>query len=270
MLTITGIRHAWPEQSGFCLNRKQGHPDYSFVHFISSVEIHLNGETIMVPNHACIIYRPGTPQHFVSQNPLLHDWFHFSGAPEPIFEKLNLLPNTLLYPKRWNFITDLVQEMESEFFAQKNHHEELLTLKITELFIKLSRSLCDESIISVDNSTSERLRKLRSKVLLSLNHPWTVAEMASSIPLSESRFYSVYRSFYGISPIDDLIHARIDAAKNALLFTDQTICDIAESLGYSNVTHFIRQFRSITGISPARYRKMNFILERGVTEKTLR
>lgn len=79
--------------------------------------------------------------------------------------------------------------------------------------------------------------------------------MAARIPLSESRFYTVYKSFYGTSPMEDLIRARIDSAKNALLFTDRTISSIAESLGYNNLTHFIRQFRSFTGMSPSGYRR---------------
>ena len=135
------------------------------------------------------------------------------------------------------------------------HHSELLTLKMKELFIRLSRSLYEESAAAVNSSTSESLRKLRGKILQSLNHPWTVADMASEVSLSESRFYSVYHTFYGTSPMDDLIRARIDAAKNALLFTDQPVCHIAEALGYNSVTHFIRQFRSFTGTSPARYRR---------------
>ena len=123
----------------------------------------------------------------------------------------------------------------------------------TELFYTKG---CNELTATVDDSVAERLRRLRSEMLLSLDHPWTVAEMASHIPLSESRFYNVYRAFYGTTPLNDLICARIDAAKNALLFTNQTISTIAESLGYSNVPHFIRQFHHLTGTSPARYRKI--------------
>ena len=84
---------------------------------------------------------------------------------------------------------------------------------------------------------------------------WTVAEMAARMNLSQSRFFSVYRSFYGNSPTDDLIRARIDAAKNALAFTDQPVARIAENLGYNNLTHFIRQFKALTGVSPSVYRK---------------
>ena len=129
-------------------------------------------------------------------------------------------------------------------------------LKMTELFIKLSRSLSDEYTAVIDTTTSEGLRRLRSEVLLSLNHPWTVAEMAARIPLSESRFsYGIQILLMGhlpwrISSVQGLIRQKI-----ALLFTDRTISSIAESLGYNNLTHFIRQFRSFTGMSPSGYRR---------------
>ena len=257
MFTITGIRHAWPEQAGFCLNRQNGHPDYSFVHFSNKVEINLHGETNVTSDHACIIYRPETPQHIVSHRPLVHDWFHFSGIPEPLLEQLELPLDTLFYPQNYQFITPLVQEMEREFFAHHVGSRELISARIVELFVLLSRASHNDSVLTTDDSTLERLRSLRSKVFASLDYPWTVAKMASHIPLSESRFYNIYRSFYGTSPMDDLIRARIDSAKNALSFTSQSISAIAASLGYSNATHFSRQFHQFTGMSPKQYRQIN-------------
>ena len=75
------------------------------------------------------------------------------------------------------------------------------------------------------------------------------------VGLSESRFAGLYKNFYGISPINDLIRARVNAAVNALENTGKSISEIAESLGYNNLPHFIRQFHSIVGMSPASYRK---------------
>ena len=97
MPLLYGIRHAWPEQAGFCLNRRKGYPGYSFVHFLTSVEIVIDGVRTVAPNHACIIYAPGTPQYFIARQPLVHDWFHFSEMPEGLPECLDLPLDTLLY-----------------------------------------------------------------------------------------------------------------------------------------------------------------------------
>lgn len=257
MFKVTGIRHAWPEKAGFCLNRPAGYHNYSFVHFISGAEITLNGETAEIPAHTCILYRPHTPQYFVSREPLIHDWFHFSADDtlDAMLLRLNLPADTLFYPRRADFITGIVQEMETEFFGSRIGREDLLDAKLRELFCRLSRTISGESELHVDPAAAERLQQLRSRMFMNLAHPWTVAEMASQVGFSESRFYSVYRAVYGNSPMDDLIHARIDAAKNALLFTSDPVSVIAESLGYGNLTHFIRQFKGITGLSPARYRR---------------
>ena len=255
MLNITAVRHAWPEPAGFYINRRNGHPEYTFLHFINGTEIRIDGKQVSVPHHTCIIYRPGTPQYFYNQKPLIHDWMHLTGDLSDLLENLKIPMDTLLYPQRFDFITDIMRELESEFYSQKSGRERILTLKTEELFIKLARSCSGEYEAAVDTSTEERLRKLRDEIFLSLGHHWTVSEMAERVSLSESRFYGVYRSVYGTSPIDDLIRARIDAAKKALTFTSQSVSQIAEGLGYNNLTHFTRQFKAFAGISPAAYRK---------------
>lgn len=133
MPLLYGIRHAWPEQAGFCLNRRKGYPGYSFVHFLTSVEIVIGGVRTVAPNHACIIYAPGTPQYFIARQPLVHDWFHFSEMPEGLPECLDLPLDTLLYPRQPELITAIVQEMESEFFSRKSGSTRLIMLKMTEL-----------------------------------------------------------------------------------------------------------------------------------------
>ncbi len=261
MLTFTAIRHAWPEKEGFRLKREHGLSQYVFVHFSNEVDILLDNRTVTIPKHSCVLYRPGTPQYIYSRQTLIHDWFHFTGDPSPILREARMAADTLLVPSRGDYITGIIREMENEFFMKKRGYEALLDAKFAELVLKLSRDAEGEHTEMIDDTTAERLRRLRGQVFLSLDHPWTVKEMAERTRLSPSRFHSVYRSVYGNSPMDDLIHARIESAKNALLYGSRSVSSIADSLGYNNVTHFIRQFRSITGISPLRYRKENGVEE---------
>jgi len=255
VIRITGIRHAWPEKADFHLTRPNGIGEYVFVHFTTGAEILINGEYVYAQPHSCILYTPGTPQYIHSTVPLVHDWFHLSGDPAPLLEKSDFPPDTLLHPPHPSFVTDIVREMESEYFARRKGYEELILLKLSELFLKLSRGDHDSAADTVDASMSEKLRKLRGEIFLSLGYSWTVEKMAAAVGLSQSRFHTVYRALYGSSPVDDLIRARIDSAKNALQFGSGTVSSIAESLGYNDVTHFIRQFRKITGVSPMKYRR---------------
>lgn len=255
MLQVTNVRHAWPNPPGFCLNRPKGHRDYTFVHFTTSVKLRLGGEDITVPEHACILYLPGTPQHFCCPDGMLHDFIHFRNVPPDLLETLHIPTDVLFFPKQYAFITTLTEEIETEFLAQKDGYEYLIDLKIKELLVKLCRSAKSEYSEVVSEKLTADLRRLRKKMIQQPAHAWTVAEMACELHLSTSRFAHLYKVFFGTTPLDDLIRARMDAAKNELLFTNRAVCEIADGLGYRNTTHFCRQFRQVVGVSPTRYKK---------------
>lgn len=256
MLEVTHLRHAWPEKAPFTLTRKFGCSQYTFLHFFNSVDILVDGKLVHTRPHACILYDIGTPQKFISNQPLTHDWIHFSGELEDHFRKYGLEFDRLYYPSNAEFITEIVKEMEFERYSGKLHNRDLMLLKTDELFIKLSRACSDESPTVVDRDTNERFRLLRGEMFSNLKEHWTVPVMAKRVGLSPSQFHTIYKNIYGNSPMDDLIRARIDSAKNALLFTNATIGEIAEDLGYNNLTHFMRQFKAMTGMTPNGYRKI--------------
>ncbi len=256
MITITSLRHAYPEHAGFRLERKYGHKNYTFLHFFNSVDLLVNDTVIHTEPHACLIYPIAQPQYFTSSIPLTHDWIHFYGDdtfPEHM-RNLGIEPNVLYYPNQPEFITKLTREMEMEFFSNRAKCKELLSLKMDELFIRLYRAVSGETYSTLSQDVISRLKDLRGEIFLSLDHGWTVAEMAKKMTLSESRFFYAYKSLFGISPIEDLISTRINTAKNYLSLGNETISAISEKLGYNNLTHFIRQFKSATGVTPSTYR----------------
>ena len=254
MIVLTEIRHMWPEKH-ILIDRPQGLPVYTFLHFINTVEVIIDGRSFITKPHTCLIYSPKTPQLYQYSGPMVHDWFHFTVDDPDYFEKISLPTDVLLTPTHSEFITPIVKELEHEFFSDKDMGKALMSAKSEELFIKLSRAVSGEIPYGVSLDTEERFRELRSDIFSDLSYPWTVPEMAKRVGLSASRFYSTYRSVFGNSPMNDLISARIDAAKNKLTFSNLSVKSISDELGYNNVTHFMRQFASNVGMSPGEYRK---------------
>ena len=82
----------------------------------------------------------------------------------------------------------------------------------------------------------------------------TVADLAANAFMSESRFYREFRRLTGVSPYQYLTRARIDAAKTLISTTDRQIKDIARSVGYGSLNHFIGNFKSLCGVTPSDYR----------------
>ena len=164
-------------------------------------------------------------------------------------------PDFIFYPNNYQNIIKTVAELEREFFDDKPNKNFLIDLKIKELLIKIDRDLVSDNSNITYKQYINVFRLLRCEMLSSINYNWSVSDMAKKVNLSESHFFVLYKKFFGITPIADLINARLNNAKNMLLFKNLLIDDIATELGYNNTTHFIRQFKSLVGITPSQYRK---------------
>ncbi len=82
-----------------------------------------------------------------------------------------------------------------------------------------------------------------------------VAELARMCNISESHFYSRFKSAYGISPIEYKNRILISQAERLLCDEpNMTIEQISEMLGFESDSYFRRLFKKLSGMSPRDYR----------------
>ena len=242
--------------SGFEISHESGRSDYLFIHFHTPVTLTIHGRTEELSPHACIIFHKDTALHFKTEVNLIHDWMHFEGEVPELIEKYGLSFDTVYYPKVCDFITDVIRALEAEFFSQKSYFGDMQSAKLNELFIKLARgTVLEESGEIIPHGMRKRFIDLRSEVFATLSRDWTVEGMAKRIPLSESRFYVLYRDIFGISPKNDLICARVELAKNLLRRGIYSVDEVAQAVGYNSTFNFIRQFRKACGKTPGDFKK---------------
>ncbi len=256
MVHICSIRHAYPEKYGITIDRPEGRQDFTFLHFFNSVKLKIDGKIIVTKPNAVIIFNKNCPQYFSANTPLVHNWFHFLEPDIEIFEKAGVKFNTLYYPETSEFITKICQEMELEYFSDYPNKNDVLKLKFNELILKLGRAVKGYGAAEFNLKIKNALIELRSNMFSTLEKKWTTEKMAKEVGISQPHFYSCYRLLFGVSPTNDLINARITKAKNMLIFEKMPISEICAYLGYDNLTHFERQFKSKVGVSPNEYRKM--------------
>ncbi len=84
---------------------------------------------------------------------------------------------------------------------------------------------------------------------------WVVSEMAEYCNLSDQQFRRLFHACTGLSPKKYIDKIKINLACEKLLSTDDSIGEIAASLGYVNQYHFSKRFKQITGTSPRQYQK---------------
>lgn len=109
-----------------------------------------------------------------------------------------------------------------------------------------------------ENSEYEyKMNLIRKKIHMEPEYPWNIGDIASSLGLSRSHFQRIYKNEFSISCINDVIQSRITMAKKLLSNTNLNIDEIAAKCGYQNSSHFMKQFKQMTGLTASQYRKNN-------------
>ena len=104
------------------------------------------------------------------------------------------------------------------------------------------------------NPQFEKLCMLRNRMMKNPENSWSISEIADELYLSKSYLQKIYKSYFGSSIIEEMIHFRIDKAKDLLVHTDMTVTEISRECGYSSYNYFVRQFRAEEDMSPSEYR----------------
>jgi AraC family transcriptional regulator len=102
----------------------------------------------------------------------------------------------------------------------------------------LPRYKLQQVIVYIDEHLAERL---------------SLETIAQQIGISQFYFCHLFKQSMGVSPYQYLLQQRIERAKHLLLQTSPNIADIALAVGFSNQSHFTRQFKQVVGITPKRF-----------------
>ncbi|ANE48198.1 hypothetical protein SY83_20015 [Paenibacillus swuensis] len=93
--------------------------------------------------------------------------------------------------------------------------------------------------------------------------PVTLKEVADQVYLNPAYFSTLFKQRTGKSFVEYWTDMRVDDAKKRLAYSNEKIAVIAERTGFSNIRHFNRVFKNITGTTPNHYRDH----VRAITEK---
>lgn len=83
----------------------------------------------------------------------------------------------------------------------------------------------------------------------------TIENIAEASGITSAHFRNLFKSIYAISPLKHINNIRISHAARYLQYTPLPINKISEAVGFTNVYHFSKVFKSALGTSPAAYRK---------------
>lgn len=100
----------------------------------------------------------------------------------------------------------------------------------------------------------KRVEKILEMMRADVRGEVSLAEFAQSVNLSVWRLCHIFKSDVGVPPIKYLRLLRMERAKGLLESSFLSVKEIAYQVGLNDESHFVRDFKTTYGYSPAIYR----------------
>jgi AraC-like DNA-binding protein len=124
---------------------------------------------------------------------------------------------------------------------------------------KLNKELKKSGLELLENKSAILIEKIKINILEFIKHP---KKVKFSVYLSEKmnydyKYLSNLFSVVQATTIEQyMIVAKIEQAKEMILFDDITLTEISHRLRYTSVAHLSSQFKKVTGLTPSHYRAL--------------
>jgi AraC-like DNA-binding protein len=161
-------------------------------------------------------------------------------------------------------LTECVLKIEKEIHQSIDKHSQELIVHNIEAILKYGQRYYDRQFISRSNMSKDYLARFEVFLNSYFNQNKqlesgipTVELCGTAMSMSGKYLSDLLKAETGKSLIEHIHLFVVNKAKNSLLATNQSIGEIAYSLGFEYSQHFSKVFKAKTGLSPNDYRKLN-------------
>lgn len=183
--------------------------------------------------------------------------YRMSRAEAEMFEALPLPFVIPVAPPNFSEATTCVKILYYLFYSTDRYRLEKIDVYLRNLMYALASGDDNRVQDGEKGILRHRMEQLRRMLSDDPAQFRFTRQAADSVGISVSRFEHLYRSYFGLTFVQDLIRARIRRACVLLRTTDWTVSKIAAEVGYESEAHFYRQFKREMGQTPSEYRSVD-------------
>lgn len=181
----------------------------------------------------------------------LNSMRHFSEVLRPL-SALNYIYKE--YPEVRTRTAELIRDIYAEMNSGRIGYELAVASRIKDMLLLLLRHDTRMKLNYNDDQLTYRLQPALDYVEERLGGKLSVSEVSSMLSMSYTHFIKMFKKAFGMSFSDFVTYKRIKKAEQQLLTGDQSIAEVAESVGIANVGHFYNLFRRHNDCSPKQFR----------------
>lgn len=152
----------------------------------------------------------------------------------------------------------ILEEIHQEMDRQNPGFQAMIQLRMTELFILLSRFYKERKNKTDSGSSKELLvRRICGYVERHYSQKITLSTLSELFYIGPRQMNRLFNQFMGASVIDYVHRVRMEKAKRLLTDTDEKVTVVAEMVGYGDPAFFNKLFVREAGCPPGKYREEN-------------
>ena len=184
-----------------------------------------------------------------SEGDILYEYFH------NILHRTGSAPYLCFRTGEDAEIMHLCLEMYRESEQPRDYSSRYRNLLMSEIFLHLLRDFCG-ALQTADPDTGENAPVAHMLQYISSNcRSVTLADLAERFHYNPTYLSRLLDKTMGRSFLELRAEMRMEKARKLLETTEYAPSQIAEEVGYQNMSHFYKVFRESTGSSPREYRK---------------
>ena len=257
-LYLTDIGY-YPKAKYHFRKRVKGSEQYILIYCVEGKgRITVDGKRSVVKANQYFIIPKGVPHNYGSdeKDPWSIYWLHFSGELASHYSDISGRANSIIRSEvsriadRNLLFEEMLLNLEMGYSQENINYANVCLYHFLASFKYISqfrqvRKVKENDV--VENAILFMKDNIPEKV--------TLSEIASHVGLSASHFSLIFRTKTGRSPMDYLMHLRIQKACTLLDATAMRVGEIAGETGYEDPFYFSRVFKNIMNSSPVQYRK---------------
>lgn len=151
---------------------------------------------------------------------------------------------------------DYYYNLFSEAIRLYDQKSYMYNIKITSIIYNIVASLIT-SEVSKENSHN-KYRIIKNSVIYMndniYNPNLSVEDIAEKSNISVKHFRNIFKEIYEITPVKYITEKRLEKGKELLYYSEYSINEIAEYVGFNSTIYFDRVFKKYYGSSPMNYK----------------
>lgn len=180
-------------------------------------------------------------------------WIHFNGCQSKAYVQEILHRIGPIFDDRNHHVQNKVQSVLKLLRSDDRNMDILFSKCIVDILSNvLMTGITEGYDISKEDITDEAITYIKTNLTKNIQ----LEDICKHVGVSKSYLIRKFKSTTGYSPYEYILLQRLSEAKILLIHSNKRIHDISLSVGFESVSHFIKYFKKIEGITPLKYRQI--------------